>query len=246
MKKIICALAIVAVAITSCSSDASSDQNPSNDVLVRKIMYDYGSENYGDTVEYTYNGTKLLKGIFSDGSVETFTYSGDVITKIERKEGSEVIYTENFIYDSSNRLIKYNMLENGYDEQETFVYNNDGTATATYGTGVGAYVRNYYYENDELIKIVGSDGHTYNYTYDNKNSPYRNVTGYDKIVLVVHGDNEFFGSKQNIVRIYDATDGINYMSNTMTYNSSDYPVAAISTAIFYPGTTDVATAQYSY
>ena len=246
MKKIICLLAIVAVSLTSCSSDSSSDQNPSNDVLVRKVIYDYGSLDYGDTVEYTYNGNKLLKGLYSDGSVENFTYSGDLITKIELLSEGYVIYTENFIYDSSNRLIKYNLLEDGFNEQETFVYNNDGTATATYGTGVGANVSTYYYENDELIKIVGSDGHTYNYTYDSKNSPYRNVTGYDKIVLVVHGDHEFFGAKQNISRIFDATENINYMSNTMTYNANNYPITATSTAIFTPDGTFTATAQYSY
>lgn len=245
MKKIILCLSLVAISVTSCSTDSgSSDQ--SNDVLVKKIVYHDVTDDYTETVEYTYNGNKLIKGVYDDGSVENYTYNGNLITKIEFIEDGEVTYTETFSYDSNNRLTAYHALEDGLDDQETFVYNADGTVTSTIGTGIAASERTLHFENDELVSIVETGGHTYNYTYDTKNSPFRNVTGYDKIANVVQGDHEFFGSKQNIAAIQDVTNDIDYMTNTMTYNANNYPTSASSVAIFEFDGTYTATMQYTY
>jgi hypothetical protein len=245
MKKIILCLGLIAVSLASCSSDDSGSSDNSSDVLVRKVVYNAITDDYTETVQYTYNGNKLVKGVYDDGSVETYTYTGDLITKMEYTEDGELIYKETFSYDGSGRLTEYHALEDGYDDQETFVYNNDGTVTSTIGTGVAAMTRTLHFQNDELVQIVGG-GETYNYTYDAKNSPFGNVTGYAKIATVVHGDHEFFGAKQNISTIHEVTNDVDYMTNTMTYNSADYPTSVSSVAVFESDGTYTATVQYTY
>jgi hypothetical protein len=247
MKKLILCLGFAAITLTSCSSDSDSSNNDSDEVLVKEIVYTSITDDYTETVEFTYNGTKIIKGTYDDGSEDIYTYQGDLITKIEMIADGDVLYTETFSYDSSDRLTQYVSQEGSFIDQETFAYNNDGTVTSTSGTGGGAFVRTLHFMNDELVKIVESGiGRVYNYTYDSKNSPFRNVTGYDKIAHVVHGDHEFFGSHQNISTIHEATEDIDYMTNTMTYNSNNYPTSATSVAVFEFDGTYTATMQYTY
>ena len=248
MKKIILCLGLAALSLTSCSSSDDSSNDDPNGVLVKKIVYTSITDDYTETVQYTYNGNKILRGTYNDGSVDVFTYQGDLITKIETVEDGDVTYTETFSYDSNGRLTRYISAETGYSEQETFVYNSDGTVTSTLGNGSFTSVRTFHFQNDELTKIVeaGAGGRVYDYTYDSKNSPFRNVTGYNKIAHVSHGDHEFFGAKQNISTIHEATGNINYTTNTMTYNSNNYPTAANSTAIFEASGTFNATMRYTY
>ncbi|MGV3696271.1 hypothetical protein [Flavobacterium sp.] len=244
MKKIILCLGIVAISLTSCSSSDSSNDG-SNDALVKRIVYNSITDDYTETVQFTYNGNKIVRGNYTNGSVDVYTYEGDLITKIEMIENDEVVYTETFSYDGNGRLIQYVADENGFTEEETFVYNADGTVTSTIDGGGS---RTLHFLNDEVIKIVenGAGGRIYDYTYDSKNSPFRNVTGYNKIAFVSHGDHEFFGRNQNISTIHESTEDVDYMTNTMTYNSANYPMTVNSTAIFEFDGTYEATMQYTY
>lgn len=243
MKKIVLCFALLAAVLSACSSDSESSNNQTDDVLVKEVFYTSITDDYSENVEFTYNGNKLVKGVYDDGSEEIYTYQGNLITKIQLVDGGDVIFTETFTYDSNNRLTEYFFEEGIYTEQETFVYNADGTVTAI-SDGATAFPQTLYFQNDELQKIVGN-GLTYNYTYDSKNSPFRNVTGFDKIAHVVHGDHEFFGRKQNISTIYESAEDVDYMTNTMTYNANNYPVTVTSNAIF-ESEPYTATVQYTY
>lgn len=244
MKKIILCLGFIVTTLISCSSDTDSSSNQSNDLLIKKVVYTSITDDYTETVIYTYNGNKLVKGVYEDGSEEIFTYQGNLISKIELITNGELDTTETFSYDTNGRLTGYIFEEGPFTDEETFFYNADGTVTSTIGTGAAAAVRTLNFQNDELIKIIGSD-RTYNYTYDSKNSPFRNVTGYDKIAFVNHGDHEFYGRKQNITTIYESVEGVNYTTNTMTYNSDNYPLTATSNAIF-ESVPSSATVEYTY
>jgi hypothetical protein len=245
MKKIILCFSLVAMSLASCSSDSEST-NESNDVLVKKIAFNAVTDEYSEVVQYTYNGNKLIKGVYDDGSEEIYTYDGNLITEIKIVEDGDVTYSETFSYDSNDRLIAYVSQEVGFTESETFVYNSDGTVTSTIGTGGAANIRTLYFDNDELVKIVDASGRTYDYTYDAKNNPFRNVTGFDKIAYVIHGDHEFFGRKQNILTIHETTENVDYMTNTMTYNADNYPLTATSVAMFEFDGLNTATIQYTY
>lgn len=249
MKKIILGLGVIATLLMSCSDD-SETYNPvtppgSTGILVKTVSYTSITDEYSENVLYTYNGNKIVKGGYEDGSEEVYTYNGDLITKIEIIEGGDAVtYSETFTYDGNNRLVTYVVEEMGFTDTETFVYNGDGTVTATQSGGFG--FSTLHFENDELVKIVNSLGTTYEYTYDAKNSPFRNVTGFNKIAFVVHGDHEFFGAKQNITAIHETSEDVDYMTNTTTYNASNYPTSVNSEAMFEFGTPSSATVQYTY
>lgn len=245
MRKILFGLGLLALTFNSCSSDSeSSDDNQSGDVLVKRVEYTSITDEYSENIEYIYNGNKLVKGVYDDGSEEIYTYDGDLITEIKFVDAGDVISTETFTYDSSDRLTHYVIDDSGFVDEEYFSYNGDGTVTGSADAAGLIPIRTYHFNNDQVIKIVGS-GLTYNYTYDGKNSPFRNVTGFGKIAHVTHGDHEFYGSRENIATIYETTDEVNYMTNTMIYNSNNYPVSVESDAIFEdePYT---ATVQYTY
>lgn len=242
MKKIILFLGFVAISLASCSSDSDSSDGGSGGVLVKKIVYTSITDEYSETVDYTYNGNKLVKGVYDYGAEEIYTYSGNLITKIELFEDGEVTYSETFTYDGSGRLLTYLAEEGPFTESETFTYNANGTVTCSGSSGLSTYT----FENNELKQIARTTGEIYEYTYDGKNSPFRNVTGYDKIAHVAHGDHEFFGRNQNISTIQETTGDVAYMTNTMTYNANNYPLTVNSTAIFEGDGTYNATMQYTY
>src|SRR6218665_456585 len=106
MKKIILCLGLAALSLTSCSSSDSSNDGP-NDALVKKIVYTSITDDYTETVQYTYNGNKILRGTYNDGSVDIFTYQGDLISKIETVEDGDVNYTETFTNETNGRLTRY-------------------------------------------------------------------------------------------------------------------------------------------
>ncbi len=241
MKKIILCLSLIAITLSSCSSDSDSNTS-ANDILVKKVVYTSITDSYTETINYTYNGNKIVKGVYSDGTEDIFTYTGNLITKIEMIDAGDVVYSETFTYDSNSRLINYVAVEDVFTYEESFVYNPNGTVTNTID---GGGVRTLHFENDQLVQIVDDSGKIYDYTYDAKNSPFLNVTGYGKIAHVVHGDHEFYGAKQNISMIHETTDDVAYMTNTMTYNADNYPLTVSSDAMF-EGTPSEATVQYTY
>lgn len=246
MKKITLLAAALTLSLASCSSDDSGNpvDGGSQDPLVKTVFYNDQDDDFDSTVEYTYNGNKIVQGVYDDGTLENYTYSGDLITKIEFVEGGQVTYRETFTYDGSGRLIQYldEDLVDDWEDLETFVYNSDGTVTSTYD----GLVSTIHLQNDEVAQVIQNTGHIYNYSYDGKNSPFKNVTGWDKIANVVQGDHEFFGRHQNITLIHETTEDVDYMVNTMTYNSANYPTSVTSVAEFEFEGTYTATVQYTY
>ncbi len=244
MKKILLCLGLVAIA-SSCSSDSDSPNYPpvvaSDGVLVKEVIYTSVTDDYTETIEYTYSGNKLVKGVYDDGSEEIFTYEGDLITGLELFTDGEVVYRETYTYDGNGRLTEHFIDDEGFTETETFVYNADGTVTSSLDGGQ----RTLHFQNGQLIKIVNEGGEVYNYTYDGKKSAFRNVTGFAKIAHVYHGDHEFFDAQQNISTIYESTNDVDYTTNTMTYNANDYPNTVTSNAIF-ESVPSIATVQYNY
>ena len=88
------------------------------------------------------------------------------------------------------------------------------------------------YTNGEISKEVQVGSMTYNYTYDDKNSPMKNVTGYAEIANAVVGDFEMHGRAKNIISIVSQPGNQNFMMNSFVYNASGYPTKVTSSAIF--------------
>jgi len=217
-------------ALTSCSSDdnSSTDSNTSTDVLIKRIIYTQEDpEGFNYDITYFYNGKKLVEANYVDGTKEKYYYTGDLITKIEYLYDGEVEDQDLFVYNSDGNLIEYKD-QNG--DRFLYSYNSDNTITETCFVGSTPYTKTLTVENDEISKVVynGLVTGTYKYSYDSKNSPFKNVTGYAKIAYAFAEDFELEGRSHNIALVRNETDGLDYMKNTFQYNSSDFPTSVVS------------------
>ena len=252
MKKVFLFLGALSIAtISSCSSDDDSSTNPpaTTDVLVKREVYQQaGADGFNFTSDFNYNGKKLVSVVSNDGYVENYTYTGNLITKVESFLDGEIDLTETMTYNTEGQLISYSELFAG-DSSATvynFVYNSDDTVTKTQvGTG---FTTTYSFSNDEISQVVQSTGTTYTYTYDTKNSPFKNITGYAAIADLTAGDHELHGKARNILSILNETSTQNYMTNAFIYNANGYPTQAKSIAFFDENTvpSEELTVTYTY
>jgi len=239
MKKLALACSAFLLMLSSCSSSSDSNSSSSDDVLVSKTIETYALDGSVVTSDYTYSGKKLVQETDDDGVITKFTYTGDLITKVEYFDDLGVLVEkETFSYDSSSKLISYVRLElfNNDGIKDTFVYNSNGTVTGSrfsgdlsiqddfYGTSI------IYFTNNEVSKIeeysdVGDLYATRLYTYDTKVNPFKNIIGFDKIQFV---DNEALGINHNIVTDDYTDSGLpTPYTTTYTYNANNFPLTAV-------------------
>ena len=231
MKKIFCFLAIGALALQSCSSSSEDDNTPGV-VLVKKTI-ETDTDGTVITSTATYNGTKLNKVTSDDGYVTQFFYTGDLITKIEYKFGGVMLQKDVFTYNGSGQLTSYVMteFEDDYGRKEVYAYNGDGSVSVSYfsgdsvsqtisdGTGTMTFLA-----NGEVGTITTSNGQSHTYTYDNKNNPFKNITGFGKISWT---DIDASGILHNV--ILDEF-GFGAIETTYTYNADNYPTMAVESS----------------
>lgn len=254
MKKLFCLFGFSALLLTSCSSSDSSSSSDS-DVLVTKSVETDNLSGTTLTTNYTYNGKKLVKETDSDGYYQTYTYTGDLITKITYlSDADEIEETETFTYNADSKLIRYVRAEVFIDQgvREEFVYNSDGTISTTTYSGTATSQTDLL--NTSVIHFSGGevsmtelfDGSTlvstHTYTYDTKNTPFKNVIGFDKIAVI---EAESIGLNHNIL-VDDYTESSNNFiyTNTYTYNSSNYPLTW--SEIEGTDTTSIISTVYTY
>lgn len=240
MKKLFLFFAIATVALTSCSSEDSSS-NPAATLIKREI--DHYSDGSSTTYNFTYNGSKMISIIDSDGSRSNYTYTGDLITNIKHYDGVDLDQEDIFTYNSSGQLVEFVML--GYvgewGNKEVYVHNTDGSISVTEYTGNLVSQTNAngsgtitFLSTGEIGSIT-HDGQTYVYTYDNMNHDFKNVTGFGKISFVNSGAE---GINHNITT---EINGANTSIETYTYNAAGYPVTSSED---YNG--DITTTEYFY
>lgn len=101
MKKLMYALSATLLFVACSKDDAPATEisNLDTTVLLRKSIE---TSDNGNSITYLYNytGKKINSIINQDDSGEKtlFTYTGDLITKIEEYEDNELVYTENYFY----------------------------------------------------------------------------------------------------------------------------------------------------
>ncbi|HEX9979603.1 MAG TPA: hypothetical protein VGB50_03445 [Flavobacterium sp.] len=260
MKKLFLFLSAFSVAVlSSCSNDDDNNSGtPSSDVLVKRIVaHQEDPDGINYEVDYTYSGNKMVQGVYDDGYTEKYYYTGNEITKIEYIFDGDVEERELFAYNAQGKLIEYrdqDLLED-FEEVTAMAYNGNSTITQTISSGsVGdtsptGETRTLTLTNGEVSQVVQTDGTVYNYTYDTRNSPFKNVTGFAEIAHIYSGDFEYEGRSKTIATIVDATHTQNYTVNTWQYNGNDYPTTLSSTSIFeynFPDETETLTMQFFY
>ena len=259
MKKVFALFGAAAfLAFSACSGDddaTATDPIVSDDVLVKKINYQFNGDGEDYEVTYTYDGNKLVKGVYDMGGEERYFYNGDQISRIEYDDAefsAEVFFT----YDNSGMLteVRYQEPEDDYEERSTFASVNATTVTETYYSGsIGNttpdWTATLTLVDGEVAQKVQNGFSTYTYVYDTKNSPFKNVTGFAAIAHANAGDHETEGRSKNILSIHNDTENQNYTVNTFTYNANNYPTSVTSVGIFdetLPNVTTTLNAQYTY
>lgn len=243
MKKIIL-LICATVLFISCSK--SSDElvtpaptpTPSGSVLLKKFITNQTGITGSITTDITYNGNKLIKSVSTDGTSKVFTYTGDLITKTENFEGSVLDTSEILIYNTDGKLIAstgfiYTNPTTATGTKITYTYNTNSTISFTVytgnlssqtllqSTGIATLV------NGEITKIEKYTGNSttnpkvQNFTYDAKNNPLKNITGYGASSFIEETPSGF---TQNVLTLIDVANSNNNETNTYTYNSNNYPL----------------------
>lgn len=272
MKKIYLLLPILLM--TSCGSGgddntevSATTSNGNNDpILVTKMVSD------GETSNFTYDGSKLVqvKNITA-GITTNFTYSGDLITKTVSTESNSAT-TTTYTYDGNSRLSKssaaYTSGNATYITETNYTYPSSNTVkmvstVSTAGMGITkTYTKNAILNSDGSLKswtetvaqpnATGGAG-TGNLTvvYDAKNKPFKNVTGYIKLI---YSEDEN-GSNNNIVdynHLIQYSNGAEWgiFKSIYEYNSSNYPTK--NTRRYYDKTgtsitnTEITTYEYNH
>lgn len=223
MKRLLCLFSALLLVLSSCSNDDSSRNE--NQVLLKKII-STDENGLKSTTIYNYNGNKIVSYIFDSQESMYFTYTGDLITKLEFKLSDGTIEQINsFEYDSNGKLVTFKRIEPMDDlgNKEVYNYNADGsisvvqyigdskTQTQENATGTITFL------NGEVNEIISDNFSNSKYTYDTKHNPMKNVLGMDKISFT---DGEASGILHNII---SKIEGSNTFTSKITYNADGYP-----------------------
>ena len=251
MKKIIYLISLTFLLLQACSSgDSGSTNTDNNTILVKKTIETNPQGIY--TNVYEYNGNKIIKVncSFNNNLIRTalYTYSGNLVTEVNIFGNSNNLVQKNiYNYNSDSKVASFNELDylNNIGSRATYTYNSNGTiSSAEYEGSLTSQTtlketKTITFSNGEvssLIEQIGTTTKTSNYTYDNKNSPVKNVLSNDKLSYCVF---RTFTSEtnHNIIKINKVQSGLsNMVSNFQyTYNSSDYPT--LKSSVEYPNQT---------
>lgn len=219
MKKIIYLLSIIFLLLQSCSSGDNNSANTNQGVLVKKIIY---IGDYADDFIYD-SGNKLSKIVHSNGGYIKFTYSGNLITKMEWMNNIGIVIQYNTYTYSNNNLIEIKTYSSqGLEANSIYTYNLDGTISInsrTRGTTNGVVfwnetiTKNYFDSVGNLIKKVGPNG-TNILIYDSKNNPIKNIVGFNILDQSINNIIKETGSNNSYLDTY-----------SYEYNSLNYPIS---------------------
>lgn len=239
MKKLLYLFGAALLVLTSCSKDDETADVASETLLPKKIIItdveDGDSGSY--TYTLTYDGNKLKDISVSDASRTVYTYTGDVITKVELFRSSVLVSTDVYAYENGKLISKITTPAFNATSQEklTFVYNANGTVNVNESEIINkAEIKYdtttlYTFSNGNIASSEYIDGEREKITskYDDKKSPFYNITGLkllldlDKLSLGV--ENELYFD------YYSANNLLN--STTVNYDSSGKIIQTATLAV---------------
>ena len=267
MKKLILTL-FASAALVSCSTNSSSDNPSSGGLLLKTVTNNYGTSSFIQT--YTYNGNKAVGYISSNGDYGTISYIGDFIQNTSNFYSSNnstdiesYTYANNLLSSLTANSTHNNVLDTW---NSVFTYNSDGSITenrtSTSNTGYVSHsmTKRYYSqgncikeENYNTVNSVLTLISISNSTYDTKNFPFKNVTGF---YMCQNPQGASINNK--ISEITTNASGVvsSISQDTYQYNSQDYPISGNSsytsylidptTGISVPSTPNISSVTFTY
>ena len=247
MKKII--YTFLGVLVFACGSDSENDNNNDgnnnnnnpneSELLVSSISYnDMENSDYEYVENFTYDGNKIVEmnrsvyynGSFSSEDRSEFIYANNKISRVDNYYDNNISSQDIFTYDSQGRLVAtehcYNPNDGPCDdsESESYSYNSDGSITATNG-GNGSTSVVEFDDNGNIVR-VSNDDEVYELTYDNNNSPFKNITGATPMIIVqwIFSSSYLYSFNNNCLSLVSDEDDETYTLNfTYDYNDAGYP-----------------------
>ncbi|PWA07767.1 hypothetical protein [Flavobacterium laiguense] len=268
MKKLLYLFSACLLVLTSCSNDDTNSSDSASMILPKSVKYtspSYPSDNSNATISY--DGNKITSIKSEDGRTD-YTYDGNEIVKTIDYDDAGIKDSEAIYTYTGGKLASYSHAENftskyptgEYKTRTVYTYNSDGTIKTLYyttdvTTGVETKTNNERLStisNGNLVKVVeinstpGSSVYTTVYEFDTKNSPTKNIAGFNLLVITDEG----FGSINNIVKSTSSSvDGSN-SSNTnvyktvYVYDANGYPTK--ETSYEKDGTTVDGITEYTF
>jgi uncharacterized protein (UPF0333 family) len=238
MKKKLLYLFSALLVRTSCSNDVTREDEdvivvapvpvpvPVSQILLTK-MIEKNANGTTRTIIYTYDANKIVSQLYNNTKEGIYyTYTGDLITKMEFKLADGTVEQINtYKYDANKKLTEFSRTQPGqedWDSKDTYVYNADGTVSVYDEDGFKNSTITFL--NGEVSEIVSTNSPNFKYTHDTKNNPEKNILGMNKIAFT---DGEGNGILHNIItEISSYGDDTTTTTKTskMTYNKDDYPV----------------------
>ena len=255
MKKII--YTFLGVLVFACGSDSennnnndgnNNNNNPNgSELLVSSISYnDMENSDYEYVENFTYDGNKIVeinRSVYYNGSLNSedrteFIYANNKISRVDYyyDNNNNISSQDIFTYDSQGRLVAteycYNPNDGSCDDSEstTYSYNSDGSTTATYTYGDESETSVIEFDDNGNIVRVSDYDNVSELTYDNYNSPFKNITGATPLVIAqwVFSGSYLYSFKNNCLSFVSesvdedgvATDVLNF---TYDYNDAGYP-----------------------
>lgn len=218
-------LSAILLVLTSCSKDeetsepVESSPEPNSSVFVKKIIITHSAYDI-ETFTCKYDGNKIVSKSNDGGFVATYTYTGDLITKIEERSGNNFQSSTEYTYVEGKVVSKILKQNYGGTTSYTYTYNSNGTVSyirnrpEAINTGILTIVNGDIVKNEVFYN--GLLSRTYTYEYDTKNNPFKNVLGFN---LLLETDEEMF-SPNNMTKNGGGEPAFYY---TYKYNENGFP-----------------------
>lgn len=237
MKKLLCVFSVLVLFLASCSSDDSTTTDPEFSINGTKLRRTI--RNLGGTIvtgELIYDGNKLIKSTHSDGTSINYTYTGNLITRMEIFRDNN-LEDATFLTYSNDKLTGYTSLRGNAGYRVVYTYNSDGTISITGYMGDSVSQNNQtdlnkkVFFQDGLVnaieeyKIIDGNSVTFTttYTHDDANSPSSGIIGHDKLTMYDQGLGNYTHNVTSITKTASNSSEV-YVSNiNYLYNTSNLP-----------------------
>ena len=238
MKKIIL-IAISFFALTSCTKEEDAVTAASTDGLVLlHSTVNTINDTLSYTTNYTYNGNDLVKVTFDNGDYDQYTYLDGNISEIKCYVSDTLRDIKTFSYNSNNLISQYLVTQprDSTAQKEVYSYPGNGNISfvATKGNLIAqttpSHTGTVFFTNDEVTMIQAiypvTGTKVRNYTYDQRKSPMKNVTGYSKISFVNSEAKGIFHNQLTNIYSVPGSPTVNNKKE-FTYNAAFYPDTAV-------------------
>jgi hypothetical protein len=201
--------------ITSCSKNEDEIPVVSSSPLIKKII-----KNRGGSIEvsyFKYDGNKLVSISNGTSFIANYTYTGNVITRIEETINNQFQNSMDYTYFEGK--LATSVLTRSYGSTISYTYTHNTNGTISYQQSNGGSISSGILTllNGNIVKneVRSPTIVTYTYEYDTKNNPYKNILGFTLLI------NESEMYSPNNLTVDNRNYGRNYK---FKYDTNGFPI----------------------